>query len=204
MPETTDTPPASVRANEPAPEPQEPGPAGPGLVAPELVAPELVGPGPAAGKAARPGGGLLGEAVRGVRGTLITAVVLRSGHQAFEALVPVLVGVVVDRAIDGGSGRTLAGWLAVLAVDFLALSLCFRFGSRATVAATERATAIALGVFVIHLLGDALSPPLIGVLSDRFSLAQAVKIVPIAVLIGGCIWIWAARAQPLNHAPRAA
>jgi MFS family permease len=63
------------------------------------------------------------------------------------------------------------------------------------VSATERATAIALAVFAIHLLGDALSPPLIGALSDRFSLAQAVKIVPIAVVIGGCIWGWAARAQ---------
>jgi MFS transporter, Spinster family, sphingosine-1-phosphate transporter len=63
------------------------------------------------------------------------------------------------------------------------------------VSATERATAIALGVFAIHLLGDALSPPLIGALSDRFSLAQAVKIVPIAVVIGGCIWGWAACAQ---------
>ncbi len=63
------------------------------------------------------------------------------------------------------------------------------------VSATERATAIALGVFAIHLLGDALSPPLIGALSDKFSLAQAVKIVPIAVVIGGCIWGWAARAQ---------
>jgi MFS family permease len=63
------------------------------------------------------------------------------------------------------------------------------------VSATERATAIALGVFAIHLLGDALSPPLIGALSDQFSLAQAVKIVPIAVVIGGCIWGWAALAQ---------
>ena len=63
------------------------------------------------------------------------------------------------------------------------------------VAATERATAIALGVFVIHILGDALSPFLIGELSDAFSLGQAVKIVPIAVVIGACIWGWAARAQ---------
>jgi len=63
------------------------------------------------------------------------------------------------------------------------------------VAPTERATAIALEVFVIHLLGDALSPPLIGALSDHFSLAQAVKIVPIAVVIGGCIWVFAALAQ---------
>ena len=67
------------------------------------------------------------------------------------------------------------------------------------VSATERATAIALEVFAIHLLGDALSPPLIGVLSDHFSLEQGVKIVPIAVVIGGLIWIWAARAQGRNH-----
>jgi MFS family permease len=68
------------------------------------------------------------------------------------------------------------------------------------VSATERATAIALGVFAIHLLGDALSPPLIGALSDRFSLAQAVKIVPFAVVIGGCIWIWAASVRPHHSA----
>jgi hypothetical protein len=50
-------------------------------------------------------------------------------------------------------------------------------------------------VFAIHLLGDALSPPLIGVLSDHFSLAQAVKIVPFAVVIGGLFWVWSARAM---------
>ena len=63
------------------------------------------------------------------------------------------------------------------------------------VVATERATAIALGVFAIHLLGDVLSPYLIGALSDASSLAQAVKIVPIAVLIGAFVWISAALAQ---------
>jgi sugar phosphate permease len=68
------------------------------------------------------------------------------------------------------------------------------------VLATERATAIALGVFVIHVLGDALSPFLIGELSDASSLGQAVKIVPIAVVIGGCIWVWAARAQAQSNA----
>ncbi|MBD0740646.1 ABC transporter ATP-binding protein [Streptomyces sp. CBMA29] len=73
-----------------------------------------------------------------VRGSLTAAVLLRSGHLAGEALVPVVVGVVIDRAVDGGSGRELATWLAVLAADFLALSLCFRFGSRSTVAAAER------------------------------------------------------------------
>ena len=63
------------------------------------------------------------------------------------------------------------------------------------VAATERASAIALGVFAIHVLGDVPSPFIIGALSDASSLAQAVKIVPFAVLIGGCIWVWAACTQ---------
>jgi MFS transporter, Spinster family, sphingosine-1-phosphate transporter len=63
------------------------------------------------------------------------------------------------------------------------------------VIASERATAIALSVFAIHLLGDALSPFLVGALSDMFSLAQAVRILPVAVLVGGFVWIFAARAQ---------
>jgi len=64
------------------------------------------------------------------------------------------------------------------------------------VTATERASAIALSVFTIHLLGDVLSPPLIGALSDRTSLEAAVKIVPVAVVIGGVIWLWAASTKP--------
>ncbi len=64
------------------------------------------------------------------------------------------------------------------------------------VTATERASAIALSVFAIHLLGDVLSPPLIGAISDRTSLQAAVKIVPVAVVIGGLIWIWAACTTP--------
>jgi MFS family permease len=63
------------------------------------------------------------------------------------------------------------------------------------VLASERATAIALSVFAIHILGDALSPLIVGALSDAFSLQEAIRILPLAVLIGGFVWIWAARAQ---------
>jgi MFS transporter, Spinster family, sphingosine-1-phosphate transporter len=64
------------------------------------------------------------------------------------------------------------------------------------VTAGERATAIALSVFTIHVLGDVISPPLIGAVSDASSLEKGVQIVPIAVLIAGLIWIFAARAKP--------
>jgi MFS family permease len=59
----------------------------------------------------------------------------------------------------------------------------------------QRASAVALSVFTIHLLGDAISPYLIGRLSEASSLAQAVKIVPAAVVVAGALWGWAAREQ---------
>jgi len=52
-----------------------------------------------------------------------------------------------------------------------------------------RAMAMAVSIFVIHLLGDAISPPIIGALADFSSLARAVLIVPAAVAITGFLWI---------------
>lgn len=60
------------------------------------------------------------------------------------------------------------------------------------VAPAERATAVGLSIFVMHLFGDVPSPPLIGWLSDRSSLEHAFLIVPVAIVIGGLIWIAAA------------
>jgi predicted MFS family arabinose efflux permease len=61
---------------------------------------------------------------------------------------------------------------------------------------TQRASANALGVFTIHLLGDVPSPIIIGMLSDASSLSQAVKIVPLAILVAAAIWAVGALAQP--------
>lgn len=58
----------------------------------------------------------------------------------------------------------------------------------------ERASAVALSIFTIHLLGDALSPWMIGKLSDLSSLGMAVLIVPVAVAICAILWFVAARA----------
>ena len=51
-----------------------------------------------------------------------------------------------------------------------------------------RAMAMAVSIFTIHLLGDAISPPIIGWLADRNGLATAVLIVPVAVAISGLLW----------------
>jgi MFS transporter, Spinster family, sphingosine-1-phosphate transporter len=68
----------------------------------------------------------------------------------------------------------------------------------------ERASAIALSMFAIHLLGDVPSPPLIGKLAGHDALGRAVLIVPVAIAIGGVIWLVSARANgrraPVAHA----
>ena len=56
----------------------------------------------------------------------------------------------------------------------------------------ERATALGLSVLVIHLIGDIPSPPLIGAMSDASSLERAFLVVPVAIVIAGCVWTWAA------------
>ena len=56
----------------------------------------------------------------------------------------------------------------------------------------ERATAVGLSVFVMHFFGDIPSPPLIGVLSDASSLEQAFVVVPIAIVVAGVLWTYAA------------
>jgi hypothetical protein len=55
-----------------------------------------------------------------------------------------------------------------------------------------RATAVALSIFVIHLLGDVPSPSVVGMISDARSLGTAVLIIPVAVFVGGMIWTVAA------------
>ena len=60
------------------------------------------------------------------------------------------------------------------------------------VAPEMRATAIAASIFTIHALGDVPSPALLGVISDRSTLEQAVLIIPVAVFLGGLIWTYAA------------
>ncbi|WP_082618528.1 ABC transporter ATP-binding protein [Oerskovia sp. Root22] len=56
-------------------------------------------------------------------------------HQVTEALVPVLIGVVVDRAIVPRDGAALGLWLAVLAAVFVVLTMAWRIGMRSTVRA---------------------------------------------------------------------
>ncbi|RBM20793.1 multidrug ABC transporter ATP-binding protein [Streptomyces sp. PT12] len=77
------------------------------------------------------GRSVLGGMVRGHWRKLLVGAVLGAGHQAGEALVPVLIGVIIDRAVDGGDGASLVRWLCVLAAVYLGLSFSFRWGAKA-------------------------------------------------------------------------
>ncbi|CAL9653223.1 ABC transporter ATP-binding protein [Streptomyces sp. Tu 3180] len=86
------------------------------------------------------GGHVLRGAIGGQRRRVVTASLLGMGHQACEALVPVVVGVVIDEAVAKGSSGALLRLLVLLAVLFLVLSTCYRTGARITEAAGEHAT----------------------------------------------------------------
>ncbi|MDO9398153.1 MAG: ABC transporter ATP-binding protein, partial [Herbiconiux sp.] len=60
----------------------------------------------------------------------VPAALLVIAHQIGEALVPVLMGLAIDRAIATGDPAQLVFWLVALAVDFAMLSFTYRFGSR--------------------------------------------------------------------------
>ncbi len=65
-----------------------------------------------------------------------------------------------------------------------------------SVGAGIRSTALAVNVFVIHLLGDAFSPWLIGAISDRSSLPTAFSVTYVAAALSGIFLVIGARFAP--------
>ncbi len=61
-----------------------------------------------------------------------------------------------------------------------------------TVPVTMRASAMAASIFSIHLFGDLWSPQLVGVLSDRMGLKDAVLVLPCALVFAAVFWLWLA------------
>lgn len=85
------------------------------------------------------GGLVLGRAIRGQRRRVVAASLLGMTHQGCEALVPVVIGVIIDTAVATGSSEALLRRLLVLAALFLVLSTCYRTSARITEGAGEHA-----------------------------------------------------------------
>lgn len=85
-------------------------------------------------------------------------------------------------------------WAAIVVAEVLLFSSTGPINSAIVnlVAPDTRATAVALSIFAIHILGDVPSPAVLGAISDASSLSRAVLIIPVAVLVSGGIWLYAA------------
>jgi hypothetical protein len=91
------------------------------------------------------------------------------------------------------TGSTAVFWTFLVIAELL----IFASGSPinaavvSAVAPARWASAMALNVFVIHLLGDVPSPAIVGRISALTSVQEAVKIFPAAIVVAGMVWLWA-------------
>ncbi|HJZ57025.1 MAG TPA: hypothetical protein VKE74_18795, partial [Gemmataceae bacterium] len=115
-----------------------------------------------------------------------------------------------------GAYFQVAGWGTVLSWPFFVLmlflpfpyawvplfvavfGLFFNTGPANTILANVtrseiRATAFAINILIIHMLGDVISPPLIGLTADFTSLHTAFLLTSAMILIGGGLWLLGAR-----------
>jgi MFS family permease len=86
-------------------------------------------------------------------------------------------------------------WVPLTLFAFL---LFFNTGPTNTILANVahpllRAPGFAVNILVIHLLGDVISPPIMGAIASRSNLDRAFQFVSVMVLLGGVLWIWGAR-----------
>lgn len=111
-----------------------------------------------------------------------------------------------------GAYFKVAGWATVAAWPFFVLmlylpfpwawlplfvavfGLFFNTGPANTILANVtrseiRATAFAINILVIHMLGDVISPPLIGLINDAAGLHEAFLATATTILIGGALWV---------------
>jgi hypothetical protein len=147
-------------------------------------------------------------------GLYIGAVVVVSGLVA--TLLGGMLGDYLRNRGVGGAYFLVSGWGMVVAFPFflgmlfapfplawalLFVAVFFMFFNTgpmntviANVVRTEiRATAFAINILVIHALGDAISPLIIGLVADVSSLHVAFVGVAMLIPVSGVLWIWGAR-----------
>jgi MFS transporter, Spinster family, sphingosine-1-phosphate transporter len=88
-----------------------------------------------------------------------------------------------------------AAWIMMFLAIFF---LFFNTGPSNTALAnvtqpSVRSTAFALNILVIHALGDATAPPLIGAVADKTNMNIAFLVVSAMMLVAGIFWLWGAK-----------
>src|ERR1051325_641424 len=144
-----------------------------------------------AGLLATIGGGIAGDALRSkFSGSyfLVSGVAMLLGVPCFLAMIRLPFP---------------AAWVFLFLTVFF---LFFNAGPTNTILAnvthpSVRATAFALNILIIHTLGDAISPPLIGAIADRFNrpgdAAHGIKVgfefTAVLMVVGRVLWLVGAR-----------
>ncbi|WNV84374.1 ABC transporter ATP-binding protein [Umezawaea sp. Da 62-37] len=135
---------------------------------------------------------VLKSAVKGQWRNVTAASIAGAGHQAGEALVPVIIGVVIDRAVSTGVTAELLWWLVALGVVFAVLSFSFRIGLHTGELASERiahALRVQVTTRVLDHRGGAATGRLAGELvtiatSDATRVGHVGRALPTAVAAG--------------------
>ena len=138
--------------------------------------------------------GLGGTFIGGYLGDRLTARV-RQGHlwlsgvSTLAAVVPAWLALTATSPATYQASFFVAEFLLFLSTGPINVVIV------GAVPAGMRAMAMAVSIFVIHALGDAISPPIIGLLADSRGLGQAVLVVPAAIAVSGVIWMATASAR---------
>jgi MFS family permease len=89
-------------------------------------------------------------------------------------------------------------WLYWSFIFIACFCLFFNTGPTNTVLANVthpavRSSAFALNILVIHALGDAISPAVIGFIASISNMDVGLFVVSLSILVGGFLWLWGAR-----------
>jgi len=131
--------------------------------------------------------GLFGTFIGGYAGDRL-AVRVKQGHlwlsgvSVLAATLPAWVALTAASPSTYVAGFFLAEFLLFLSTGPVNVVIV------SVVPVAMRAMAMAVSIFAIHALGDAISPPIIGSLADIGGLAHAVLIVPVAIAVSGLVW----------------
>ncbi len=139
--------------------------------------------------------GFVGTFLGGVIGDALERRI-RHGYLWLSALSMLVATPLVYVALTASSPAVF--WTALAMADFLLFLSTSPINAVivADVAPAARAAAMAASILTIHALGDGISPTIIGWVSDRATLARAVLIIPVGVLVSAAIWTWAAVRNP--------
>ena len=135
--------------------------------------------------------GLLGTLLGGIAGDKLRN---RFGGSYFlVSAVPMLVGFPVVWLMTGAAFPRI--WIYIFVACFC---LFFNTAPTNTILANVshpaiRSAGYALNILLIHALGDVLSPFLIGLISDRYNMNIAFRVVAAMFLFSGLLWLWGAK-----------